>query len=178
MIDRTVNGINFVEMSRAVFYGLQGRWTGFDRLFKLFVTRDGIAGAYVAGQVYDEASGAAQLVNPARVAGPLMAMWVRRLIRKRAERELMYDAIQPGSAEFMAADSRNFLLNKSDIEQAVLKSKRSLWASVNCGTVTFQLWSGKRLKFVLAGEQDLTQIERTLIDALGKDQVKSSDRGS
>jgi len=53
------------------FYGLEPRWFGSDRLFKVFGLPDGICGAYLAGQVYDEESGHLQLVAPAGLLGPL-----------------------------------------------------------------------------------------------------------
>jgi hypothetical protein len=38
------------------FYGLQACWFRPDRLFKIYVSTDVLAGAYVAGQLYDGAA--------------------------------------------------------------------------------------------------------------------------
>ncbi|MSU78889.1 MAG: hypothetical protein EXS16_12440 [Gemmataceae bacterium] len=156
------------------FYGLQPRWFGWDRLFKVYLLRDGIAGAYLAAQIYDEASGMVQLVKPAGIAGPLMKLWVHRLVRKRAERENRYNSLDPGSAEFLAADSKNFLLHSDDVEQVVINPNSSLWTGrANSGSVRFILRSGRQTRVILVNEQDVRQIEQALNGIFGIDRVRA-----
>src|SRR5262249_13067319 len=111
------------------FYGLQPRWMGWDRLFKIYVLGGSIAGAYLAGQGYDGASGRLRLVGPAGIAAPLLALWVRRIVRRRVERETRYGSLTPASAEFLDADSRNFVWQSDEIERATVSRKRSLWTA-------------------------------------------------
>jgi hypothetical protein len=156
------------------FYGLQPRWLSWDRLFKLHVVVDTVAGAYVGGQIYDDASGMTQLVGPAQAAGPLMALWVRRIVRRRSEREARYESLIPGSAEFLAVDRRNFALRGADIERVIISSKRSLWTvgAHNSGSIRFVLWSGTQWRFLLVNHQDVAWINQVLAAALGKNRVE------
>ncbi len=139
------------------FYGLQPRWTHWDRLFKLYMLADSIAAAYVSGQVYDEESGKTQLVRPGQIAGPLAALWVRRIVRKRAERESRYESLLPGSREFFAADRRNFSIKGADIERILLSSRRAFWTlgAANSGSIQFDFWSGKKMRLILVDEQNI-----------------------
>jgi hypothetical protein len=157
------------------FYGLQPRWCSWDRLYKLHLAPDGVAGAYLSGQVYDDASGG-QLVAPAQALGPLMAMWVRRILRKRAEREDRYESLITGSPEFLAADERNFLLKYADVERVMLSAKRARWTAglPNSGSIRFHLWTGQQRRFILIGAQDVARLEELLVGALGRKQVERS----
>jgi hypothetical protein len=159
------------------FYALQPCWFTWDRLYKVHVLPAGLAGAYLAGQVYDGPSGSLQLVAPAGIAAPLMALWVRSLVRKRTEREGHYDSLEPGSAKFLAADSRNFLLDGAGIERVIVNRKRSLWTAgtPNSGSIRIMLMGGARRRFVLVNEQDVGQIERELIGLLGSNCVRGAE---
>jgi hypothetical protein len=160
-------------MHTASFYGLQPKWTSWDRLYKLFVLPKGLAGAYVAGQVYDETSGRIQLVRPAGLLGPLMALWVKRIVQRRAEREERYNRILPGSPEFLAADPRNFVLPVDVVERATISCRRSLWVmgTNKGGSVELALYSGTRLRFLLVNDQDPVQAAGLLVELLGPSRV-------
>lgn len=166
-------------MNRTViFYGLQPRWTGWDRLFKIYALPDAIAGAYIAGQVYDEASGRAQLIAPAGILGLFMVPWVRRMVRRRQEREASYASLDPGSDEFLAVDSRNFVIERADVEHVTIRRRRALWTwgATNSGTIEFALWGGVKRRFILIGEQDTDGVARALHDSFGSDSV--TDEGA
>ena len=149
-------------------------------MHKVHVLAEDLAGAYLAEQVCDEPSGKLQMVAPAGIAGPVMALWVRRLVRKRTERESYYDALNPSSAEFLAANSRNFLLDGGSIERVTVNRKRSLWTAgiPNSGSVQIILVGGTQQRFILVNQQDVDQIERSLIGLLGPDRVKGSESGA
>jgi hypothetical protein len=118
------------------FYGLEPGWLSSDRLYKVYVSQNMLAGAYVAGQFYDGAAAARQLQQAIVLFWPL----VRRGLKRRSEREAHYDSSDPFSAEFLHCDSRNFQVSRSDCIGIRLLRKRSFWVPVNAGTIEIN-WS-------------------------------------
>jgi hypothetical protein len=155
------------------FYGLEARWLSWDRFYKIHVLDDRIVGAYLAGQVYDEVSGRVQLIGPAGLLGPLMALWVRRIVRGRVEREAQCDGLDPKSLEFQERDRRNFVWPRDDIEQVVLSRRRALWTggAPNSGSFQVALRFGGKRQFVVVGDQNIDDAERAFARLLGTDRV-------
>lgn len=143
---------------RSYFYALQPRWLSTDRLFMLFVTREALYGAYVAGQIHDDNSARAQLQQ----LYPLLRFWVNRILARRAERERHFLTIDPRSGEFLSADKRNFCIFSSQVVHVTVNCKRSLWAARNVGTVKIVLATGQVLRFILVRGQDPEAISRML----------------
>ena len=156
----------------AYFYALQPSHFTWDRYFKVYFLEDGIAGACIARQVYDLESGYNQLIGPAGLFGGLLKGWVNRLVRQRYEREAFYDALEPASREFVRADSRNFLLDRLEVRQVAVQSRRALWTGMasNCGALSIQTRRGRK-RLILTGQQDLEQITSGLIASLSEDKI-------
>jgi hypothetical protein len=166
-----------MAVENAWFYGLQPRWFTWDRLYKVYLLKECIVGAYLAGQVYDELSGEIQLVRPAFILAPLMSMWVRRIVRKRAAREEHYDSLAPDSEEFLAADSRNFRIQADEVERATVSRARALWTwgASNSGSIRIMLRSGEQRRFILVNDQDVARIEEALVQLLGGNRVEGDE---
>jgi hypothetical protein len=151
------------------FYGLQPRWFTPDRLFKVFTLSDSICAARVAGQFWDEQSARVQLA-PAGILGVLAGPLVRQLIRRRTERETLYDSLAPGSTEFLGADRRNFVIHRAEVYSVVVSMQRCLWTGrvPNKGRIDIHLVDGSRKRLILLGEQDATTIVAQLSGSLGE----------
>jgi hypothetical protein len=132
------------------FYGLQPRWLRWDRLYRVYVCEAALAGAYVAGQIYDEPSAAVQLQQ----LGPLVSPIVRGRLARRHEREMRYDGLDPFGADMLAQDPRNFHLPRTEVVRARFRRSRSLWTAFNVGSVELELQDGTKRRFILVGDQD------------------------
>jgi hypothetical protein len=142
------------EQAERYFYGLLPRWLGGDRLYRVYVGKEFIVGAYIAGQLYDQQSAAIQLQHLLLVLAPL----VRRLLSRRAEREARYDTLDPFEPTLVDYDRRNFRISKSDIARTKLRRNRSLWTTCNVGAVEIELLDRTNRRFILVGEQDQDEI--------------------
>jgi hypothetical protein len=140
------------------FYGLQPRWFGMDRFYKVYVTPSLMSGARVAGQAYD-----AQVVEVMSRAGygPGGAM------HKRAEREIMYSSINPTSDAFLTLDKHNFQLHASEVVSAAFSARKSWWTGglPNRGVLTISKSDGSALRLILVGVQDVSRIQQLLKEA-------------
>jgi hypothetical protein len=132
------------------FFGLEPNWFTRDRLFMVFVTRDALSGAYVAGQFYDEGVARLQLQQLA----PLLGWWVRRLVAQRKLREQEYAAINPLSGDFLNKDRRNFCIFSKQLLDVTVRRKPSLWAPNSVGTVRVTLATGEIKKLILIAGQN------------------------
>ena len=151
------------------FYGLQPRWIGPDRLFKLFVLGDSICAGRVAGPFWDERY-AELMLMPAGVLGNMALPWVvRHLVRRREEREARYDSLVPGSMEFLDADRTNFVIHRAEVLSIAVRSKRSLWTGdvPNAGRVDIALIDGSRTRLILLDEIERAAIVEQLAGSLG-----------
>src|SRR5262249_50669798 len=113
------------------FYGLQRRWLSSDRLYRVYVCDKMLAGAYIAGQLYDEQSAALQLQQLALFLRPLV--W--RRLEQRRERETLYDSVDPFGPSLLGHDQRNFQIVRSDVARTRFRRNRSLWCPFNVGRV-------------------------------------------
>lgn len=132
------------------FYGLQGHWLSRDRLYRVYVGDQMLAGAYVAGQVYDEQVAALQFQQ----AFFLLRPWVRRWLEQRQKREKLYDGIDPFTPAFLDLDARNFQLPRTDVQQVHFRRNRSWHMPYNVGSVEITLLDGTRRRFILLDQQD------------------------
>lgn len=128
------------------FYALYGRWTGGDWFYKIYVTKDSICGAVVAGQFSDAASANTQLVAPAGCLSLFMLPWANKAVQQRQMSEERYDQMDPESAEFLAADKRNFQFTGMLLKDVRFKTKRHWWTHTlpNTGTMEILPFQQKR----------------------------------
>lgn len=136
--------------SGLAFYALKPCWTRFDRFYKVYITKDGLLGAWVGGQFHDDASVRYQIGG----TGPLAARVSTWVNQRREKLEAHYDALVSAPEIVLQNDSRNFLLPKSDIRAIRITRRPSLWTGrrdqgslsvERCmdGRMTFILWSGE-----------------------------------
>lgn len=140
------------------FYALQPRWLHGDRLYRLYVSPTAMAAAYVAGQIYDRRSAAAQLQQLYLVLGPLVGRW----LAARERREAIYEGIDPWSADFLAADGRNFRIARSEVVHICVRRNRSLWTVANLGSCQVKLVDGTTRRFIFVGDQEQERIHAML----------------
>ena len=143
------------------FYALVPSWAGADRFYKIYVTKGEVYGVLLAKQIYDEESATDQLIRPAQIFGFLARMWADRILRKRQEREKNYDAITPGTPEFMNASKHNFRISKNEIIDVQIEEKQKTFWTLDChisGIMRIRLIDSKEMKFILVGKQDIEAI--------------------
>ncbi|HET7612705.1 MAG TPA: hypothetical protein VFS24_01935 [Steroidobacteraceae bacterium] len=140
------------------FYGLQPRWLGLDRFYKVYVTPRLMSAARVAGQAYDP-----QAVEAMARAGygPAAAM------QKRAEREKMYSTVDPTTKRFLDLDEHNFQLGASEVAGVTFSGRKSWWTGglPNQGVLTIHKSDGSTLRLILVGDQDIGRIQVLLKQA-------------
>jgi hypothetical protein len=136
------------------FYGLQPHWLSWDRLYRIYVCDKMLAGAYIAGQLYDQQSATLQLQQLRLFLGPL----VRRRLAQRHERETMYDTVDPFATSLLDYDHRNFQVERSDVAGTRFRRKRSLWAPFNVGVVEIETLDGATQRFILVGDQEQEKV--------------------
>jgi hypothetical protein len=139
------------------FYGLESRSLTSDRLYKIFVSEQMLACAYVAGQFYDEGAAARQLQS----AGIFMWPLVRKWLAQRKEREQLYDSEDPFSPLFLHLDPRNLQITRSDLIQIRL-DRRLLSGKVrgvlNAGSITVTLENQSFRKWILVNDQNTDDV--------------------
>jgi hypothetical protein len=140
--------------STGFFFGLQSRWLSSDRLYRVYVSDRMLAGAYIAGQIYDEQSAAVQLQQLGLFLRPL----VRRRLAQRREREAIYDSINPFGPSLLNLDQRNFQILRSDVARTRLRQNRSLWAPFSVGVAEVELFDGKTWRLIVVGDQEPDEV--------------------
>jgi hypothetical protein len=161
------------------FNGLQPRALRADRLFRIYVSPKMLAGAYLAGQIYDEQSAALQLQS----AGLFLYPLVRRWLARRREREALYDTLNPFSPLFLEQDARNFHIPRSEVARTHLRRNRSLWTAFNVGKVEVEFLDGSVRRFILVGYQQVEEIFSLMktfdpdIEATGKSKSLPQPKG-
>ena len=137
------------------FYGLEPRWFSPDRLYRVYVSDQMIAGAYIAGQLYEERSASVQLQQAAWL---LRSLFMRRCLLRREGREAFYDSFDPLAPQLLQQDHRNFQLQRSDVVRTRLRRNRSLWTPFNVGRVELELLDGSIRRFILVGDQQAEDV--------------------
>jgi hypothetical protein len=136
------------------FYGLQPCWWSADGLYKVYVSTEMLAGAYIAGQFYDEDVAALQLQQATLFFAPLIRRWLKR----RSEREAHYSSADPFSAEFLECDRRNFHIQRTNVLYIRLLRRRALWTPFNAGSVEVKLVDGPARRLILVNDQNADEI--------------------
>ncbi|MGD8453373.1 MAG: hypothetical protein PVJ57_16295 [Phycisphaerae bacterium] len=137
------------------FYALQPNTLTSDRLYRIFITRQAICGAWVAGQFHSRESAQQVLVVTLGLLSFLARPLVNRWLRKREEREQFYDALDPDGAEFLEADKRNFRLLPMDIDGVTITQKKKFSGhGVRGPRLTITRSDGKALKLVVLPEHE------------------------
>lgn len=148
------------------FYVSETRWLVRNRVYRIWASPRGLAAAYVAGSIYNEASArllGAQLYINLPFALPLFRVVVRRCLAKRAEREAVYASTAPWSEELLRIDSRNFQIPRADLVQIHVDRSPSVRSPFGVGTCTLELKDGSRRRLMLLTvENTATAQERIL----------------
>lgn len=142
-------------------YLLETSYLKSDNLYKIYVTEEGIYGARLAGQIYDEQSAYTQILFFSKLS------FIKRLIDNRYTTEKEYDdLISYQIGEFLSKDKRNFNIAIDSIESIENDSKRKLWTGsyVNSGVVKFMTKDKRERKFIVIGNQAVKEtLERLRI---------------
>ncbi len=140
---------------RPFFYANRTRWLWGDQYFKIYVSTDVLAGAYIAGQFAEPRSIKAQY-------GWVIQPYADQCLLKRLHREARYEDCDPFSTSFLELDSRNFHILRSDVDSVVVSKAPSLFYQTSVGTVAIQTHSGSDHKLILLGEQSFDRVLKAL----------------
>lgn len=99
-------------------HAVQLRWLG-NRLYKLFVTKDALCAARVAGGSYNQEL--ARRHTPPGLLGIILAPLYAHPELRRAQEEARYDDVDLSAPEFLTMHSHNFRLDKCDLQSVLLK---------------------------------------------------------
>jgi hypothetical protein len=156
-------------MDTGFFFALQPRWTGGDRLYKIFVTDSALCGARVAGQFYDADAAATQLLAPAGFLSLFLVPLVRTIVARRAQAEQLYDMLDPMGLPFLTTDKHNFRLFAHEVRRVELRTKPSWWVGglPNGGTLKLEQINGSVRTFILVGEQDSMHVQQLIRKLVG-----------
>lgn len=152
------------------FYGLQAHWLSRDRLYRVYVSDKMIAGAFIAGQIYDERLAALMFQSLTLLFRPL----IRHCLARRQEREAFYDTVDPFGPDFLDLDPRNFQLQRTDVARTWFRRNRNWHMPFNLGTVELELLDRTKRRFILLEKQEpeaVLQLMRTFdpaTEATGK----------
>jgi hypothetical protein len=136
--------------SKRSFRGLQPKIATLNRLYSVYVTKEGIFGGCVAGQLYDRLTAEAALQQVRLIAGP----FIRICLKARRKREQFYRSLDLNSQSFLNADRRNFVITSHQIASIRLERGWSFWAMQSTGALTIELATGRRRKLILIGRQE------------------------
>jgi hypothetical protein len=146
-----------------VFYGLQPRWTRFDCFFKVYVTPAALHGAWIGGQFHDDVSVRIQL----GAFGPLVLPVITWVRNRRRTLELMYDLLICDPVCVLRQDTRNFVIQRSEIQTIRIIETPAFWTTwQDQGSHIFELCSGKTLTLIIRDEKDARTVGSRLA-ALG-----------
>jgi hypothetical protein len=141
-------------MSVPFFYGLESRS---DILFKIYVTPGALHGAAVGTGIYDKGNVGADLFPYGLIVLLLLRGWrLRQVIANRAALETKYDALVPGSPEFLEGHEHNFTIERSEILYAKIAPRpvdrkgRPTWD----GHIDLMMTDGTKRTFYLIERQD------------------------
>ncbi len=143
--------------SNGIFYGVCPRMTKTDVFYKIIVSDRAIYGVKIAGQIFDRESAEVQLLWP---LGLILLPWINRLIKRREERERLYDTMDFGSREFLSLDKENFVFEPDQISKVTVNKKKRLWTArypAN-GTIKFYTENKVAKELILAKDQDVILI--------------------
>ena len=141
-------------------FALQPRWFSSDRFYKLYLSPRGIAGAWLAGQFFDEQAASLQLQGLEFLFRP----WVRRWLDERNAREAAADACDVYATAFLDLHPRNFILPRADLTGIRHDEGRSLWTfgRDSPGFLHVRLWDGSSRRLILIDTPGMSPIPDAL----------------
>lgn len=146
------------------FYAIEPSKLGWNRVYKVYVTDSGIAGAWIAGQLYDEHSARTQLQQ----LYPFLRGWVRKKLEQRRDLEARYDQLPPSSHEFLNQDQRNFRISRMEIHHLRLERKYSLHiGGRNAGILRVSLADRTTRKLIITDDQSADDVSAMLRPVFG-----------
>ncbi|RYG64827.1 hypothetical protein EON80_18495 [bacterium] len=152
------------------FYGLEGR-----NLFKIYAADLALNGAKIGSNIYNEQSARAAYGHQGLIGFFLARIVAKKVVAKRIEQEAKYDALEPGSPPFREGDKANFVLNGSEVLDATVKPKATGFkGAFSAGaTIEFKLSTGKKRKFLLIEDQNVTFVKNLVSGVVPNTQVAS-----
>jgi hypothetical protein len=111
------------------------------RLYRVYVGENFLAGARIAGKVYDENSflffgGCHWLTRR------LLAAWKKRKFAERKAREAFYDGVDPAAQDLRAFDPENFHYSANDIVRLSFRFNNSSEIASATGTIRLTTFDG------------------------------------
>ncbi|MBX9792132.1 MAG: hypothetical protein K2Y37_24675 [Pirellulales bacterium] len=143
------------------FYAVEPRAFTADRTYRVYVSEQQLAGAWIAGQVRDADSVRRVLGQYGWLAGFFETFVARKLGARRA-RETFYDSVDPFEAGFLAQDAKNFLVQRSDVHRMRFRFKATVQMPLDVGVVEYRLLDGHKRKLILAGNHDPQHVVESL----------------
>jgi len=140
---------------RPFIYADRTRWFAGDQYFKVYVSADLLAGAFIAGQFAEPVSAGAQ-------GGIVIQPYVEQCLLNRLRREARYEASDPFARWFLDMDRRNFHILRTDVASVRVSETPSPWYRTSVGTVEIRRRDGSSRKFVLFGEQAVETVAEAL----------------
>ena len=113
-----------------------------DRLYRVYVGENFIAGARVAGLVYDEMSFLLTGAGAHWLTRGLLAGWKKRKFAERKAREAFYDGIDPAQQDLRAFDPQNFHYSANDIVRLGFRFNNSSEIASATGTIRLTTFDG------------------------------------
>jgi hypothetical protein len=113
-----------------------------DRLYRIYVGKDFIAGARIAGIVYDEMSFMLTGAGAHWLTRGLLAGWKKRKFAERKAREAFYDGINPAEQDLRAFDARNFHYSANEIVRLGFRFNNSSEIASATGVILLTTFAG------------------------------------
>lgn len=143
------------------FYAIRKRFFCRDQLFRVYVNREMLAAAYVAGQVRESRLYWNELARLAWSARLLMP-FINAVLRWRDEREALYDLVDPFDPGFTTIDRRNFQIPADQILRIRFEHKFVLHVQECIGMMQVISFDRARLSLIVIGFEPAEQIIRQL----------------
>src|SRR5215471_14557433 len=113
-----------------------------DRLYRVYVGDNFIAGARVAGVVYDEMSFMLTGAGAHWLTRGLLAGWKKRKFAERKAREAFYDSVDAAQEDLRAFDPQNFHYSANDIVRLSFRFNNSSEIASATGTIRLTTFDG------------------------------------
>jgi len=161
-------GSYFPTRVHHTFCGLQPLWTKADRFYKFYVTKDALYAGWIGGQFYDKFSVRCQLsplylVLVGFVIAEPIAMWVDN---RRRRLQSLYDSLIAEPDNFLAADYRNLLIERKNIQLITISSRKSSWTFwANSGIMKMEIHDHDPIRVIVRDERDLDAIVDEMVAA-------------
>ncbi|PHS03059.1 MAG: hypothetical protein COA78_19220 [Blastopirellula sp.] len=150
------------------FCGLQPNWTTPDRFYKFYITKETLYAGWIGGQFHDKLSvryglWPIYLILVGIIVGEPLAIWADN---RRCRLQSLYDSLIEEPDVFLAADSRNMMIARKNIQSIKISSRKSSWTFwANSGIITLNIHYGKSIRLLIRDTRDLNDIVDELVDA-------------